>query len=166
MQRLLGFVFAMVICGLSFADSVSHEEAADWVRFTVPLPKEITIIEKALLPANDVACVLPKDATGLLLQSAKEIHEVLARGSEAGQPGFAIRLQIGGTESEDLKNLKNADQAYRIVPNQEGLLLVGLTDRGVYYAAKTLRRTVSDIRMWCSTWTARWLPTSSRANTG
>jgi len=144
MQRVLGFVFAMAICGHSFADAVSRDEAADWVRWTVPLPKEITISEKALLPANDVVCVLPKDATGLLLQSAKEIHEALGRNTEAGQAaaGFSIHLQIGGTESETLKNLKNANQAYRILPNQDGLLLVGLTERGVYYAAKTLQQLI------------------------
>ncbi len=55
---------------------------------------------------------------------------------------FKITLQLGGAEAEPLKGVKNAAQAYRIAPEADGrgLRLVALSDRGLYYAGKTLQQ--------------------------
>lgn len=137
---------------VSFSE-VSPDEARDWIRHTVPLPKDISITSKVRVTSNKVTiCSLSKPDM-MLTQAVKELKESVPVDGRmtVGLPGgipsnvFTIKLRIGGPEAEPLRKLKNSDQAYRILPgdNNKGLFLVALTTRGLYYAAKTLQQLIN-----------------------
>lgn len=124
---------------------VTASEAEAWLRHTIPLPRQIEIKSKVILPAADIRIVEPADASPVARQAVKELRERLSAEAKAGQKvdaGFSLMLQLGGPEAAELKALKNADQACRIIPDEAGmsLRLVALTPRGLYYAAKTMQQ--------------------------
>ena len=83
-------------------------------------------------------------------RAAAELAAIVHRGIAVGGGGsFPIRLGICNEEgklgdrlipgADALARQKNADQAYLIVPLEPcGLAVTGLSERGVYYGAKTL----------------------------
>lgn len=125
---------------------VTSDEALNWIRYTTPLPKSIKITGKTEVAAGRVQ-IIPSDQNDIVAeQTVKELSEAvgLKEGASAVEPEFTIRLQVGGPESETLKRLKNSDQAYRIFASSDReLSLVGLSSRGVYYAAKTLQQLIN-----------------------
>lgn len=143
--------FILVLCAGLITTSVdsapmvtpiSKEEAAAWVRYTVPLPKSITISGRVVLPPKSVVLQSPPTRDMVVSQARKELEELL--GKPTGKTAFTIRMLLGGAPAEGLKRLKNSSQAYSIVPEpgNNGLRLVALTPRGLYYAAKTLQQLV------------------------
>ncbi len=142
----LGCALAILACALPGYPKqvpVSPQEAAGWVRYTVPLPKSVAIPAKAILSPAEVAVVVPPGSDFLIGQARKELIEALRLGRRV-KPRFSIRLQLAGPGSEALKGLANRDQAYLIrpEPNGAGLRLIALTPTGLYYAAKTLQQLV------------------------
>lgn len=156
-MRLLA---AIIVCTL-FAPAahagcraVSQDEAAQWIRYTIPLPKSIVITGKATVPRDEVA--LSCDSSDLVsVQACRELKEIFRRDRQPSPANgielkriqkttFVVALQLGGPESVQLKALRNSDQAYLIIPgaNDKGLRLIALTPRGLYYAAKTLQQLV------------------------
>lgn len=135
------------------ATPVSGEEAAQWIRYTVPLPKQISITSKVILPRDDVA-LRCDDKGPLSIQACRELRDVVCPSrlwQDSNLPKkplqkttFCIALQTSGAEAEKLRALKNSDQAYCISPgeNGKGLKLTALTPRGLYYASKTLQQLV------------------------
>ena len=124
---------------------VSAPEARAWIRYTIPLPKQIEIQSKVIVPAADIRILEPANGGAPGKQAARELRERIAAKATAGQDpdsAFSLLLQVGGPEAAELKGLKNADQACRIIPDQAGtsLRLVALTPRGLYYAAKTMQQ--------------------------
>ncbi len=124
---------------------VSPPDAEAWIRHTIPLPKQIEIKAKVIRAAAGIDIAEPAGVGGLGKQAGDELRAWVAAKSRAGKPRnttFSLQLQIGGPEAAELKTLKNADQAYRIIPNQAGtaLQMVALTGRGLYYAARTLQQ--------------------------
>jgi len=123
---------------------VSKDEAADWIRHTVPLPKQIEIAGKRVVSARQIRVLLSGSTELLARRAVRELREAVGakRSARGGGARFTILLQMGGEGSAELKNLANADQAYRIVPDarHNKLRLVALTPRGLYYASKTLQQ--------------------------
>ena len=124
--------------------AVSPNEALGWIRHTIPLPKQIEISGKVILPTGQVALETGDLSTLLAKQAVKELREVLGEMADEPSQPFRIVFQLGGDEASVLKDLKNSDQAYRIVPTKknDGLQLIALTPRGLYYAAKTLQQLI------------------------
>lgn len=126
------------------SEPISKEAAGRWIQHLTPLPHEVSISAQVTLPTEQIAVSSPGISMPLALQGASELREALGSGTIARQPAFTLTLQLGGPEAESLRNLKNANQAYRILPEEDntGLRLVALAPPGVYYACKTLQQLV------------------------
>ncbi len=120
---------------------VSQEEALNWTRHLVPLPKKIEFVSKVEVPVSQVGIYLHSDKESLALQARKELHECLGTPPrQVPDASFILVLKIDPQESV-LAKLPNRDQSYRIVPMEgSSLLLVGGGPRGLYYAAKTMQQ--------------------------
>ena len=122
----------------------SKEQATEWTRHLVPLPKSIQFLGVIELATDRIAVVSESDDP-LVRQAAKELQECM--GKIAGNPAGAslqFRLQVGGTGeiAEALAKLPNHDQAYMIRSRPDGktIELIGGGVRGTYYAAKTMQQ--------------------------
>ena len=134
--------------------ATSTRQAQEWLRWVIPLPKEVKIVQHVTLPANGVKLtlygntgVLEKNALrklrSLFLDKAgvdpskkSEFEIVLGVCDQTGRPG-AITIPDAGRLSE----LPNAEQAYLIRPiGTNRLVLTALDARGLFYAALTLKQ--------------------------
>ena len=128
-------------------EAVSASESETWLSHTVPLPKTIEITGKVTLEPGEVGIVSQAAHLPLVRQGIKELREAL-KGSEEFPlrvPGaFTLSLELNGPAANDLKELKNFEQAYSIVPFTEetGLTLAAVDQRGLYYACKTLQQLI------------------------
>jgi hypothetical protein len=130
---------------------ISPEQAQQWIRCTVPLPKEIQIAGEAVVPGDGVAIVFEAGSAALVEQAARELREAMCGSPdliEVPDPQFTIRLQVGGAESAVLQTYSNSNHAYRIVSDAgQGVLnLIALTPHGVYYASKTVGQLIKGRR--------------------
>ncbi|HOW69047.1 MAG TPA: glycoside hydrolase family 20 zincin-like fold domain-containing protein [Phycisphaerae bacterium] len=127
------------------AESVSEEAVRQWIRYLVPLPKQVQLTAAVTVPGSQIAVVIPGDADRLTSQARAELYAALdTEAGRGGTPCFTITLKVGGAEAAPLAGLPHRDQAYLIRPTADGtgLLLVGGGERGLYYAAKTLQQLV------------------------
>ncbi|MGQ9455123.1 MAG: glycoside hydrolase family 20 zincin-like fold domain-containing protein [Armatimonadota bacterium] len=124
--------------------SVSKQEATNWIRYLVPLPKSVEITGKLTLLTSEIAIEAPVQASQVVEQAVKELKASLGRTEETTTKTLTIKMILGGTSAEQLKSLKNSDQAYYIEPmsDNNGLRLVALSPRGLYYASKTLQQLI------------------------
>jgi len=122
-------------------EAVSKNAASEWLQHLTPLPREIKLPAKLTLRRGDIAVAANTNVSKIVEQAVLELTELLGPSSSEKAP-FRITFQLGGTESDALKPLKNAFQAYRILPEASGggLRLVALSDRGLYHAGKTLQQ--------------------------
>ncbi|MDH7601806.1 MAG: hypothetical protein QHI38_06635, partial [Armatimonadota bacterium] len=92
----------------------------------------------------EVAVQAPKSENDTVRQAVIELKQALGRVDESAAKTFTIQMVLGGREAEELKALKNSDQAYLILPLEQnkGLKLVALSPRGLYYASKTLQQLI------------------------
>ena len=139
------FLLSAAAAGPIKITPVSSDEAQAWVRHVMPLPKKIEVRSKVSIRPSDVVVSHEQDA--LVMQAAEELRQSLRIGSSASslaRPAFHLKLSLGGPDAEPLRELKNSDQAYRIIPgaNNKGLKLVALTPTGLLYASKTLRQMI------------------------
>jgi len=167
--RIVGFVVGLGVLVVSVpgafgkATAISQQEARNWLRAVIPLPREITIERKVEVAADAIRVVVPDDAAGLLQEAAKGLaaaiakHAGVARIPVASKPGgeaFAIVLGVLDASgklagevlagADRLGKLPNAEQAYLIAPaGQNKLLLGGLTDRAVFYASLTAKQLIT-----------------------
>jgi len=147
----------MAVAAWAGVVAVSDQEALNWIRYTVPLPKSIKITGKVQVQGYQVQVKFQGDRDIVTDETLRELKTTLSIPDvPSANPAFTISLQIGGPEAEALKLMppvegeapqprKNADQAYRIYgPDTNGkeLRVVALTSRGLYYAAKTLQQLV------------------------
>jgi len=151
---LLCSLFVLLLpANAAVAQQVPATEQARWLRWAIPLPKEIEIAGKVELPASQVKITLRERAGEVEKTAAEELVDLFKeKGDADGSSGsFEILLGIcdpggkirGGTVpgAAKLKNLPNREQAYVIRPVRANrLVLTGLDERGVYYAAQTLRQ--------------------------
>jgi len=130
-------------------ESVPAEEAAQWIRWVIPLPKEIKIEEKVTLPKDQVSIVV-NGKTGLEEEAAvREMEKIFGKTGPDGSFQIIIgRLERDGKVAgikipgaEELNRLPNREQSYLIYPaGDERIVLTGLSVPGVFYAALTLRQ--------------------------
>ena len=104
--------------------AVSREEASYWQRWLLPLPHEIRLDRKIVVPRGRIAITLRPGAGPVEQQAAQELIELV--GAAQGDPLFTIFVGIQEpswrqgalTEArrKRLGSLPNRDQAYVIVP--------------------------------------------------
>jgi len=156
--RLVGGFVCIVLVAVSAqssmaAEKISRQEEAKWLRWAIPLPKEISIRSKVELPASEVKITLRKDAGALEKTAADEMAALFKEKAEADTSSGTFEIligvcnakgKLGNTKIPDarkLKKLPNWEQAYVIRPlGKNRLALTALDERGVYYAAQTLRQ--------------------------
>ncbi len=125
---------------------LSQDESTEWIRYTVPLPKEIEITGEVVVPGDDVAIVF--EAGELLVErAAAELREAISGSPdpiEVPDPQWTINLQVGGAQAAALQAYPNADQACLILSDsvQGTLDLIALAPHGVYYASKTVQQLI------------------------
>ncbi len=127
---------------------ISREEARQWIRYTVPLPRQIELTGRVIVPARQILVRTVGDGgAALIQQGAAELREALG-GENApaagGEALLTVTLQLGGDEANVLKKQKYADQSYLIrpTPDGNGLLCAAIGPRGLYYASKTLQQLI------------------------
>jgi len=138
-------VFVLLCCVVcSAAQAAPAEGTIGWIRHVVPLPKSISIAEAAAVAPSAVEIAPPAGDDKIVAQACKELREAIGIvGSKApANPAFKIELSLGG--ADELRGLKNSDQAYSIKPvdGNRGLRLAALAPRGLYYASKTLQQLI------------------------
>jgi len=134
-------------------DKVSEAEAARWLRWVIPLPKEIAITGKVSLPADNVKITLREGAGDVEKTAAQELASLFKdkAGADVAEGRFEILIGVCDDhgkiadltipDASRLKDLPNPEQAYVIRPvGEKGLVLTALDERGVYYAGQTLRQ--------------------------
>ncbi|MEI6501571.1 MAG: glycoside hydrolase family 20 zincin-like fold domain-containing protein, partial [Armatimonadota bacterium] len=136
-----------VLCGtLQAAPSISAGAAQPWLRQVIPLPKQVQIEGFARYKPSAVAVRLAPGASDVTRAAADLLRHQL--GESGSKPAFTVLLgvcdrtgRLGAAKvagADRLAACKNSDQAYVIVPEPGRLVLTGLSERGVYYAALTL----------------------------
>lgn len=122
----------------------------DWLRQLLPLPHEIELIETVSCAPGSVDVRSRPDAGEIEKQAAGELLQLLGEKNRDGVQERAFEILLGVVDSEGklenitvdverLRALPNSDQAYLIFPEGKRMLvLAALSDRGVYYAARTL----------------------------
>ena len=132
--------------------TVTDAEKAAWVRWVIPLPKQIAIAEKVVLEAEEVAVTVREGGSDVEENAAALIRALWEEKTGARPEGAGFEILLGvcddagrlGQESvpgaSELKGLKNPDQAYVIRPlGEQRLVVAGLTERAVLHGASTLR---------------------------
>ena len=74
---------------------VSKDEATDWVRYTVPLPKQIEITGQRVVSASQIMVLLSGSTEPLAVQAVRELREAVSAQESAREGGarFTILLQ-------------------------------------------------------------------------
>lgn len=141
-----------IVCGSVFllqltmglaGEPLSPADANKWMDHLTPLPREISIPARLQLKPGEIAVRGITNASAIVEQAVHEMSQLVkASPTAAHDAKFKITFQLGGSEAESLKSLKNSDQAYRILPEDgdHGLRLVALAERGLCYAGKTLQQ--------------------------
>lgn len=146
---LCALVATVVLPSLALgADPVSPPETKAWLRHVIPLPQEIhfegfvtvkpaEVAVRVRSGGSDVeqaAATLLTKALGASADDKPRLELLLGVCTREGRLGD---LQVPGAEK--LATKPNHEQAYVIVPlSPTRLVLAGLDERGVYYAALTL----------------------------
>lgn len=138
---------ALVMCATAAyclpVTKVWGDEERNWIRYTVPLPKSISIPEKVLLAKSSVGIAPPAQKDMIVDQAITELTGLIGEAAQ-GRPPFTIVMQLGGEDAKPLEALKNSGQAYRILPTDgDSLRLVALKPAGLYYASKTLQQLIA-----------------------
>ena len=140
-------VFYLPISAPGAPQPLSESEVLEWVRHTIPLPKEIEIIAQVEVPAENVAITYHGPEKALASQGMKELQECVGSqspGIDADDADFTFSLYLGGAKSRPLSEYKNPWQAYEIAPQKtpHGLVVAALAEKGLYYACKTLKQLI------------------------
>ncbi|MXY83896.1 MAG: hypothetical protein F4Y91_17995, partial [Gemmatimonadetes bacterium] len=115
-----------------------------WTSYLLPLPHEIRVADSVRCKPGEVGIALRDQAGPIEQQGAAELEALFIEKGKAKPDGGAFTIDIGvapanSTAIERLQSLKNKAQSYLIEPRgQDGLVLTGLDERGVYYACQTL----------------------------
>ena len=142
-------VVALVCCMAVAVAEIVPLSATDTARLldhVIPLPKEISLEREVALPPGQVVVRVEEGAGETVAHAAALLTAAIV--GEEGAPdatgSFEVRLMVaeqGSAQARRLADLPNSDQAYAITPEggERALVLTGLTEKGVYYAALTLR---------------------------
>ncbi len=137
-------VLALLIpaCALAEVAPVAADEAADWLRHVVPLPRQVELTGALELPRSTVRVVPVDDGSPTTRSAGNELRRAV--GEPDGTPRATIRLVLGGSRARPLADLPSPEQAYRIISRAGGreLLVIALQPPGLYYGALTLAQLV------------------------
>ena len=141
--------------GPGSVEPVAPAEAQLWLRWVIPLPKQVRLEGKLTLPVSEVVVQLGWKATDVEQNARDELLELIRNkaGASPGTEGFRILAGVCDGEgridgapipgADRLAGLKNADQAYVIAPLPErGLAVAALSAPGVYHGLKTLSQLI------------------------
>ncbi len=139
-----------VSAGAPPTQPITGDDAARWLRWVVPLPKEARLTGIWRLPPGSV--VVEVDGTDGLAPAAAagQLREMLGAGN--GRPAevriLLLRLARAADDplARKLSTLACQDQAYLIVADERGLVVAALADAGLYYGAQTLRQLIEGRR--------------------
>ncbi len=132
---------------------VSSQEQAQWVRWLIPLPKQVAIAGKIELGAADVKLRTRAGAGEVERNAAAKLVELFKTGAKADLSSGSFEILLGVCDAQGkieevtlpeaaaLGKRPNPQQAYVIRPvGDNRLVLTALDERGVFYAALTLRQ--------------------------
>lgn len=130
---------------------LTKTEAANWKRWVLPLPHEISISAMADVKPSDVALKFQVNAGPAGQQAALEIRTLFQKKAGLVPEGKSFEIVMGVVDDKGrigdvpvagasrLKELPNRDQAYVIEHDGKARLVVAaLTDKGLYYGVRTL----------------------------
>jgi len=122
-----------------------------WLRWLIPLPKEVAIERMLVLPPVAVGVRLRAGADETEQTAAEELRSLFKEKANVEPNGDAFEILLGVLDAKGmlagiampdaarLAKLPNHEQAYLIRPVGENrLVLAALDPRGVFYAAQTL----------------------------
>ncbi len=155
---VVGALFLLLAApGYTAPKSVSPEEASRWLRWVIPLPRQVKLERKVTVSAAGVSLVVP--APGEVEQTAaEELKALFQEKCEVSLPvaqrsadgkfklilGVATDGKLAGHAVPGLDTIRQClhpEQAYVIAPMGDSILLLAALDsRGAYYAAKTLQQ--------------------------
>lgn len=152
LAAVTGTLVLFCLHGSGAPSSISASHVQEWLRWVIPLPKEVDVKQQLTLPATDICLRVRDDATAVEQQAFRKLQAVLLRRAGVdGTRGEAFNVLLGVIDAEGrigdvmvpdasrLRELPNNDQAYLIRPvGDNRLVLAALSPAGVYYAALTL----------------------------
>ena len=158
--KLVGLVSFVCASGAWAAPDTPVEpepvaDAQQWLRWAIPLPKEAAIARQVTLPAAAVKLTARDNASELERNALRQLRDLFRKeaGIDEGSANAAFEIVLGVTDahghvggvdvpdSARLAELPNREQAYLIRPvGDNRLVLAALDERGVFYAALTLRQ--------------------------
>lgn len=139
-------VFIIICFNTALARVVSPQEEKQWLRNLIPLPHEISIKQAVTMNPAEVRITFQKNAGEIEKNAAHELEELIKAKSGKVPSGKKFEIRIGVRDSgvssrvmEKLEKVPHPDQGYIIQPEGDNrLILTGLNEKGVYYAARTL----------------------------
>lgn len=133
------------------ADTVSPAETKAWLRHVIPLPKEIQFEGFTTVKPAEAAVRVRGGGSDIERAAAVLLTRALGQDADSAAGSSRLELLVGVCSREGrlgdlqvpgadkLATKPNQEQAYAIVPLLPNrLLLTGLDERGVYYAALTM----------------------------
>ncbi len=139
----------------STVDAVSNDEAKEWLRWLIPLPKRVRFAGKFVLPASEIKFCPRRDATDVERTAVDELARLITKKTGVKEFGGQFRIHVGVCDAEgkidgmlipgacELSGLSNSNEAYVITPLPErGIAVAALTDRGVHHGLKTLEQLI------------------------
>ncbi len=154
MQAIGLLAAGMAAAELPAPAPVPAAEAQQWLRWVIPLPHEAAIERKLVFPAADVKISARAGAGELELNALRLLRDLFrAEAGVDGSAGGSFEILLGVCDATGrinsipvpdaarLAKLLNHEQAYVIRPvGDNRLVLAALDERGVFYAALTLRQ--------------------------
>jgi len=146
-------VSSVAAMGQSTSAPGTRQEQDQWLRWAIPLPKQISIDQKIELPAAEVRLRLRTGAGDVERNAAAGLTELFRTRANAAMITGRFEILVGVCDRQGrmddvtipeagrLAGLPNWQQAYLIKPVEPNrLILTALDERGVYYAVQTLRQ--------------------------
>ena len=146
-------VVAQTTAASASAVAVPKAEQEQWLRHIIPLPKQIVLGKKLDVLASDVKLTLRKGAGEVEQTAAEELRALFKEKAKADLSKGKFEILMGVCDAAgklegvvvpgaaNLAKLPNSEQAYVIHGvGPARLALAALNERGVYYAAQTLKQ--------------------------
>ncbi len=158
MRNLLTAVFCVFFGINSYCENVNvgKTEEQNWLKHILPLPHEISIKTKTVLPANQISIETLNGSGEIVNHSASELKKYIESKAnmKTGGKNFRIIMGVPGNNGklkgfkvknlERLKKLPNRDQAYLLQSYGNNVLLVAaLTPKGIFYGSTTLKQLIA-----------------------
>ena len=131
--------------------SVSGSETEEMKRHLLPLPHEISVEHKVVLPPGDIGIKLRNNAGNAERHAIAQLRRLFKEKADVEATGDKFEILAGIIDSdgtldgikpehvERLKKVPNNEQAYLIQPVEENRLILGaLNEKGVFHGVRTL----------------------------